>query len=747
MYRVTVITDGEEYVLHDPRITQVQLLNPTLDLEMGKTGSFSFSVPAEHPHRDKIYPLSSEIIVYDDSDIIFSGRSLTSEEDFYLTGKISCEGAMAYLLDSVQRPYEFKGSIIEFFERCLNEHNAQVEERKQFVIGNVTVIDNNNYINRSNSDDSNTMEALSEKLVDTHGGYLRVRYADGKKYLDYVTDYGGTNSQPIRFGENLIDLKKTVDPTSIITALIPRGASLDDGSVVDIKSVNNGQDYIIDEDARAKYGLIWGVQKWEDVTEPKNLLTKSLAYLKECVVLPATIELSALDLSLVDVSIERLKVGYWTVFESAPHKISTTLMLSKMHLPLTNPAGGYVVLGQTLPTFTGSSNKQMKAVTSKVDQVAAGMNKEIMNATQTILGGKGGYFVVKLGEDGHPEETLYMDAPDESLAVNILRINKNGIGFSTSGSAGPYTNAWTIDGRLLATFIFGGILTLGGIGNQNGIFRILDGEGKQIGHWDSSGISLTSGKTEDSSIRTYDPSLVQISPSDASAIVIIGGSKGKISGAVYKCSTSIGYEEIEMDYSVNDPVDGTFKDKAVYSGSGVEFTSEFDGEEYTAYMNASDFSAVTGYFESSLSVDGNLDVLGEKNRIVQTRGYGNIRLAAYETAEPIFGDIGTGTVGEDGRCFIFHDCVLMETVNTECEYQVFLQKYGTGDVWVSERTPTFFVVSGTPGLEFGWEMKAKQKGYELVRLDERLERIKKEKTNYAAEGAAYVESCMEELIL
>ncbi len=81
----------------------------------------------------------------------------------------------------------------------------------------------------------------------------------------------------------------------------------------------------------------------------------------------------------------------------------------------------------------------------------------------------------------------------------------------------------------------------------------------------------------------------------------------------------------------------------------------------------------------------------------------------------MFGDIGEGIVGVDGQCFIDIDPIFYETI--EDNYHVFLQKYGQGDLWVSERMPTFFVVTGMPGLHFSWELKAIQKDYSMNRLD------------------------------
>ncbi|MFQ9979552.1 phage tail spike protein [Clostridium cadaveris] len=114
---------------------------------------------------------------------------------------------------------------------------------------------------------------------------------------------------------------------------------------------------------------------------------------------------------------------------------------------------------------------------------------------------------------------------------------------------------------------------------------------------------------------------------------------------------------------------------------------------------------------------GSLYVTGSKNCIQETENYGYRAINAYETADYYLGDIGEGNIGEDGLCYVSIDDVFMETVNTKCNYQVFLTKYGKGDIWVKERTENYFIVEGTPGLLFGGEIKAKRKGYETDRLE------------------------------
>lgn len=463
MYRVAVVTDGQEYPLLNQML---RLQNPVLKENAGNTpGYLKFKITPQHPHYDKIHPLSSEVFVYEDGVEIFRGRSITSEEEFNRTHQLTCESDLAYLCDSIVRPFEFQGSIVEFMTQIVNGHNAQVESRKQFVLGRVNVVDSNNYINRSNSEYSCSMDCLRDKLVKTHGGYLRTRYEDGKRYLDYLTDGGGINEQAIRYGVNLVNYSKTQDATELFTALIPTGADLEetstDGEItiktVDIASVNNGKDFIYDPDAVQKYGWIFRQRKWEDVTLPENLIKKARAYLEQSIYLGDVLSLTAVDLTNIDVDVKRLKTGYWTKVISRPHGVDVLYILEERTRYLQEPGKDTISLGGTVATLSGSTAKSQKELSVKVEQIgqaaSKGINQKISNATQLISGGLGGYVVIGRSENGQPEEILIMDAPMKVNAKNVIRLNKNGIGFSTSGYDGVYRNAWTIDGNLVADFI------------------------------------------------------------------------------------------------------------------------------------------------------------------------------------------------------------------------------------------------------------------------------------------------------
>lgn len=94
-----------------------------------------------------------------------------------------------------------------------------------------------------------------------------------------------------------------------------------------------------------------------------------------------------------------------------------------------------------------------KEIATTMTQVVSNLETAIDEATNLIRGGLGGYVVINTNANGQPNEILIMDQPSIENAVHVIRMNLNGIGFSSTGYAGDFTNAWTIDGHLNADFI------------------------------------------------------------------------------------------------------------------------------------------------------------------------------------------------------------------------------------------------------------------------------------------------------
>lgn len=359
MYRV--YCDG--MLLYHSKLENLVLFNPSIELEVNKTGSFTFTIPSNHPYYGLIHKMKSTITVYQDDYLLFRGRVLDDEIGWHNEKAITCEGEMAFFIDSIMRPYDFSGSIPEYLAVLLDSHNSQVDAEKRFVLGNVTVTDANDYIVRSNIDYTDTWSEMQDKLLNLLGGYLQIRHEGDVHYLDYLQDFTLLAPQKIEFGKNLLDLKRIRKGADIATAVIPLGAKLKDAEGKDtderltIEKVNAGLDFIVDEDAKAQYGLIVKTVIFDDVTDANNLLTKGKAYLAGLVKLPETIELTAADMATLGQDITSFHIGTKVQVESKPHGIDQLFTVSKLSIKLLDPASNHLTLGGVLDTFTASTSK------------------------------------------------------------------------------------------------------------------------------------------------------------------------------------------------------------------------------------------------------------------------------------------------------------------------------------------------------------------------------------------------------
>lgn len=480
-----VIANGED--IYNPEVDDLLLLDPTLELELNHAGSFSFTLPPSNRHYNSIKKMTTEISVYQDNELLFIGRAISDTPDFYNRKKIECEGALAYLNDSIQRPKKYTDlTPRQYLSELIEIHNAQVDEFKQFTVGKVTVNDTENLYRYTNY--NNTLTEIKEDLIDNYGGYLFVRVVNGVKYLDYLAELPYTCDQTIQFGENLLDFTRNYDATQIATAIIPLGKDLsqeasEDGTEVDnslvnrvtIADVNNGVDFVYNKEAVSVYGWIFKTQTWDDVTDKKILKTKGENYLKSVQWENLSIEAKAVDLHFIDGKKDRFRIGSEIRVVSEPHGMDTNLPLTKLTLNLSNVADNTITLGNdySVPISAQSAaldRKQKKSAAQiAADIRMAGASEKsarreaIENATALITGNQGGHVVFHYSKNSDGsikalEEILIMDTDQMSTAKKVWRWNLNGLGYSKNGVDGPYEIAATQDGAIVANRIITGIL-------------------------------------------------------------------------------------------------------------------------------------------------------------------------------------------------------------------------------------------------------------------------------------------------
>ncbi|MBC9701123.1 MAG: phage tail protein [Leuconostoc sp.] len=286
-------TDVTGHVVYDPRISK-QLSDGKLDLKEAEIDSLELTVNQENWLFGHVKPLQTHVEVYQDETLLFRGRafdiSRQMKDDGQFIQAFNFESIQNYLQDTSQRWEKVQNTTPkQFFQRLIDTHNSQAPAYKKFQVRNVTVTNSTDNVYRYIEDGATTWDTIKDKLISRLGGYIVVEYKDGVNYIDYLQNVGVDHLQdtPIQLAKNLQSASVDIDPTEVITQLVPLGATIQDNNVnanpdtavsqprVDIKSVNSGKDYIDIPALQAEFGVIRKSVQWEDVHEPAILLSKA----------------------------------------------------------------------------------------------------------------------------------------------------------------------------------------------------------------------------------------------------------------------------------------------------------------------------------------------------------------------------------------------------------------------------------------------------------------------------------------
>ena len=385
-----------------------QLVGITLDVEMGKSPSLKFTIPPSHPKKSLLKNFLSRFTVKEDELVLAEGRLFDSRQDIYNQVEWQAEGSLSYLTDSYIPKVKVEETIRALFTRYVNEHNSRVEDYKKFTVGQITIdnadtekvkVDNDGY--------RYTADAIQNDLIDSYGGYLRTRYENGVRYLDYLKDYGHKTTQTIEYKKNLIDFALEVNPEDVFTYLIPTG-----DSNLKINDVNNGKDYIEVEGAKAKWGNKYLLKSFSGISNASTLLKEAKQYIKNHYEeLPESLEITAIDLKLLGVNVESIHVGDVVRVTSTPNGVDKDYTCSAISYNLSQFGKTKYTLGKPKQDFTKKYNQNSSRTSSAI------------NDTNSSLGRTNG----SLSETQSKLEK-YITATDDTLALiheNILLNARN----------------------------------------------------------------------------------------------------------------------------------------------------------------------------------------------------------------------------------------------------------------------------------------------------------------------------------
>lgn len=439
-------------VFYDPSSDDMSLhvLSPKAKFELNEAGSLEFVILPGNVMYDGLHKLKTIITLEQDGEIIFRGRVVETVTDTYNQKEVYCEGDLAYLYDSLVRPYNFNGKASDLFRQLVTKHNEQVEDYKQFEIGMITAVDDDDTVEPEGKSYTDTLSEMKSMLVERFGGYLRVRREGGVRYLDYVDALNQACSQEIKFGVNIVDVENKINVQDVFTVLVPLGKK-----AMTIETVNGGKDYIEDTELVAKYGRIVKANTWDDVSDPNELLRLGREYMDEMKA-ETTLVFTAVDLHACGVDVDSIKIGDTVKLNSPPHGIDKEDICAEIELDIERPEKSEYIFGIPRKSLTASTASVMNSVSGSVSdhhiwltetEAALNINVEAINtvghrttqleidvdAAKEAITFKASQEYVDILEEKHNEVVLRLDAAEGAITAKADKVKVEALETQISG--------------------------------------------------------------------------------------------------------------------------------------------------------------------------------------------------------------------------------------------------------------------------------------------------------------------------
>lgn len=410
---------------------EYQLISPIIKMEANKAGSVEFTMLPRHPFYDTLSIMKTRIDVYRDEELIFSSRVLSNDTDTYKQRKVYCEGALAYLVDSIFGPSKGTRTAEEHFRLLIDSHNAQVEDTKKFTVGSIEIDEKAESHIFGEDNYRETFSAIQSDLIDSFGGYLRIRYENGVRYIDYLKSYNTTSSQTIEFGQNLIDLMNKQTGEDLFTVLLPIGKDkLTIEAAGDSQKYTHNGKYLENAEAIASYGRILKTEDFGDITDAGALMEKAEKYMTDNYKgIPPELSIKAIDLHQFYPTVRPFNLGDSITVKSPIHGVERVLICTAIEINIKDPS-------KTQYTLTDPNQ-----ITLRKDRTLTGSSASTSStASSAKRSGAGGAAAASLLEKFITEVNGVLMIKDKVINLESL----------PGGTLGQITAALTVgDGKII----------------------------------------------------------------------------------------------------------------------------------------------------------------------------------------------------------------------------------------------------------------------------------------------------------
>lgn len=223
-------------------------------------------------------------------------------------------------------------------------------------------------------------------------------------------------------------------------------------------SINDGKPYVDDNTYSSR--VICAYWKDERYEVAENLLEDAKKNLASMAVPQRSYDCNVIDLAATNPEMYGFQdfsmFSVITLIDDSKNARINHQVVERWNYPY-YPEKNKVILSTVVPKIQSQIVQVQQQINNPNSNFQQIQQSKIDNATNWLTNADG-YVIAVKDDNGTWKEILFLDTPSAETAKNVLRINTNGIGFSTNGVNGPYRNAWTIDGSLVADFITTGTL-------------------------------------------------------------------------------------------------------------------------------------------------------------------------------------------------------------------------------------------------------------------------------------------------
>lgn len=305
MYKIML---GNDEIFNPTRMSDLPVQEARQSEQLNEPGALQFTLIHGHPKYGLLEGMAAYITAYDDDDIIFYGRVITDGLPTF-SGQITydCEGALSFLNDSEVTPSKnpISKTPQQLFEWCIQQHNADIgnDSRRTFTAGNVTVSEKNKSEQFQITSYTKTKDVIDNQLINVYGGYLKVRYDNGVRYLDWLEHYSdNVNPQTILIGENVIDRAFSNSGEGLFTVIRPVGKN---GILLDTPTID-----VFSQEMITKYGRIVKSVSFSDASTKAALQTKAEEYVARVKkTLLCTGSIKMVDMHYIDGTSPKVQLG------------------------------------------------------------------------------------------------------------------------------------------------------------------------------------------------------------------------------------------------------------------------------------------------------------------------------------------------------------------------------------------------------------------------------------------------------